>query len=280
MPPSPCVLLSIDYEPWFALVRRYDSLTNSIQRRDLDSGFTKAALDAILESLGDAKASFFLVGEVAEWYPSIPSAIVKAGHELGLHCQIHRPLINVDELEADLKAAEAWSRGFDMRGYRAPMVGISEAAYPLLEKAGFQYSSSIYAPAGTLIRKGNVWEIPVSTLKAFGRRQAYFAPRDFSLALLASGEIPYGSSFSIGLIGDAILRIIERDLKAGHSPVIILHPYELVSPARWISRLAGDLVRNPLLWPFTRNKSAFLAKVLRSFPVSPLGTFLEEVLRT
>jgi hypothetical protein len=279
MPPLPRVLLSIDYEPWFALVRRYDALTNPMQRRDLDAGFTKAALDAILESLGEAKASFFLVGEVAEWYPSIPRAIVDAGHELGLHCQIHRPLINIEELRSDLKAAAPWSAGYDIRGYRAPMVGISEAAYPLLEEAGFQYSSSIYAPAGTLIRKGNVWELPVSTLKAFGAVRAYAAPRDFSLALLASGEIPYGSSFSIGLIGDAILRILEHDLKAGHSPVIILHPYELVSPARWISRLAGDLVRHPLLWPFTRNKSSFLAKVLSSFPVSPLGTFLKEVLR-
>lgn len=279
MPPSPRVLLSIDYEPWFALVRRYDALTDPVQRQDLDAGFTREALQAILDSLGPAKATFFIVGEVAEWYPAIPQGIVGAGHELGLHCQIHRPLIKLEELETDLKAAAPWSAEYDIRGYRAPMVGIREAAYALLEGAGFKYSSSIYAPAGTLIRKGNVWELPVSTLKVFGSTRAYAAPRDYSLGLLASGEIPYGSSFSIGLMGDAILGILERELKAGHSPVIILHPYELVSPSRWIPRLSGDLIRNPLLWPFTRNKSGFLAKVVSRFPISSLGAYLEEVLR-
>ncbi len=279
MPPSPRVLLSIDYEPWFAFIRRYDVLTDPIQRRDLDAGFTLSALDSILEQLGNSKASFYLVGEIAGWYPDVPSRILNAGHELGLHCQIHRPLVNVDELAADIKATASWCRAYDIRGYRAPMVGIREAAYSLLEAAGFQYSSSIYAPAGTLLRKGKVWELPVSTLKLFTRTRAYSAPRDFSLGLLAGGEVPYGSSFSIGVMGRIILKILESELKAGFSPVIILHPYELVTPANWPSRIAGDILLHPLLWPFTWNKANFLADLLRNFPVSPLGTYLDEVVK-
>jgi hypothetical protein len=278
MSPSPRVLLSIDYEPVFALFRHYDRLTDPNQRRELDQAFTRDAIDPILERLGDSRASIYLVGEVGEWYPEVPQKVVAAGHELGLHCHIHRPLINVDELAEDLRASASWCKQFGVRGYRAPMVGISESAYKLLAEAGFSYSSSIYAPAGILLRKGDIWEIPVSTLRLHGKNEEYIAPRDFSFQLLFGGEFPYGSSFSIGLMGRHLFRIIEQELKRGLSPVIILHPYELVSPGA-SSRLARDLMRNPLFLPFLRDKSFFLEELLRSFPVSPLGTYLDETLK-
>jgi hypothetical protein len=278
MPPSPRVLLSIDYEPVFALFRHYDKLTDPDQRRALDQGFTRDAIDPILEQLGDAKASIYLVGEIAGWYPEVPQKIVAAGHELGLHCHIHRPLINVIELAEDLQASAIWCKQFAVRGYRAPMVGISESAYQLLGEAGFSYSSSIYAPAGTLLRKGDIWEIPVSTLRLHGKNNDYIAPRDFSFNLLFGGEFPYGSSFSIGLIGTRLFRILDQELKRGVSPAIILHPYELFSPGV-SSRLTRDLMRNPLFLPFLRDKSSFLSELLRSFPVSPLGTYLDETLK-
>jgi polysaccharide deacetylase len=277
MPPSPRVLLSIDYEPWFALVRRYDHILDPAGRCNLDGGFTLEALDPILEMLGRARASFYLVGEIAGWHPGLPQKIVAAGHELGLHCQVHRHLNDVNELAADIRASASWRGQYNVRGYRAPMVGIRESAYTVLEQAGFYYSSSIYAPAGTLLRKGGVWELPVSTLKLFGHNETYTAPRDFSMRLLGGGEFPYGSSFSIGLMGGRVLRILERELKSGLSPVIILHPYELVRPRNWPSRLAPDLLRNPLLLPFTWDKARFLADLVRSFPISPLGTYLDEV---
>ena len=274
---TPRVLLSIDYEPWFALFRHYDTLTDPLQRRDLDGGFTTHAIDPILEQLGDSKASIYLVGEIAEWYPEVPQKIASAGHELGLHCHIHRPLVNVNELADDIRASAPWCKQYGVRGYRAPMVGISESAYQLLGENGFAYSSSIYAPTGTLLQKGNVWEIPVSTLRFRGENGTYTAPRDFSFKLLLNGEFPYGSSFSIGLLGGQILRIIEGELKRGLSPAIILHPYELVRPPS-SNRLTWDAILNPLLIPFLRDKSGFLKNLLRSFPVSPLGTYLDEML--
>ena len=278
MNPSPRILLSIDYEPWFALTRRYDKLTDHAQRRDLDGGFVLSALDPILEMLGDSKISFYIVGEVAEWYPEIPQKIVAAGHELGLHCQFHRHLHDVNELQADLRDSFSWRQKFHVRGFRTPMITISEEAYPLLQNAGFSYSSSIYAPAGTVLHKDKLLEFPVSTLKLFGPQQEYHAPREYSLRLLFSGEFPYGSSFSVGIFDGLILKIFERELKAGRSPVIFLHPYELVSPTNWPNRLLPDLIRHPLLWPFTWNKSGFLKTLLRNFPVSPLATYYEELI--
>jgi hypothetical protein len=276
--PSPRVLLSIDYEPWFALTRRYDSLNNPAQRCALDDGFTRRAIEPILEMLGTARASFYIVGEVAEWHPEVPQKIVAAGHELGLHCQMHRPLVDEKELQRDLDASATWRANFDIRGYRAPMVGISEAAYPLLEKAVFTYSSSIYAPSGNLHKKGKIWELPVSTLSIFGRAPSLNAPRHFSSKLLLGGEVPFGSSFMIGLMPNPILHIIEREIRAGLSPVIIMHPYELVRPDAFLRRLGRDVASHPLLFPFTLKKSNFLKTLLKHFPVSPLGTYLDEAI--
>jgi peptidoglycan/xylan/chitin deacetylase (PgdA/CDA1 family) len=279
MLPSARVLLTIDYEPWFALSRRYDKLENSIERRNLDDGFTLHAIDPILEKLGDSKISFYLVGEIADWYPEIPQKIIQAGHELGLHCQIHRSLISVDELASDIRASASWVKNYGVRGYRAPMVGMSESAYSLLEASGFVYSTSIYAPAGTLLQKGRVWEVPVSTFRLGQQQKTYKAPRQFTWSLLLGGEYPYGSSFNIGLMGKTILRILENELKKGLSPVLFLHPYEIVRPSHWASRIGRDVMSHPLLWPFTWNKSEFLTTLLRSFPVSPIGTYLDETLK-
>jgi len=274
--PSPRVLLSLDYEPWFALTRRYDAWRDPAQRRALDDGFTQQALDPILDLLGKIRASIYLVGEIAGWYPEIPQKIVSAGHELGLHCQFHRPLVAETELALDLAASADWRVRYNVRGYRAPMVGISEAAYPLLGQAGLTYSSSIYAPSGSLHRKNGLWELPVSTLSLFKPPADLTAPRHFSPKLLAGGEVPYGSSFMIGLMPDLILKILEREIRAGLSPVIILHPYELVRPEHFLRRLGRDAASHPLLLPFTLNKVNFLKTLLQHFPVSPLIDYIQE----
>jgi hypothetical protein len=276
---SPRVLLSIDYEPWFAFIRRYDSITEIEERKQLDGGFSQRAIDGILELLGPAKASFYLVGEIADWYPEVPQKIVAAGHELGLHCQIHRPLVSVSELEKDIRASKPWRSRFDIRGYRAPMVGISEDAYPLLKEAGFFYSSSVYGRPGNLFQKQGIWEIPVSTARIFGHENtSLFAPRAFSWRLLLDGELPYGSSFTIGTMRSIVFRLLERDLKRGLSPVIILHPYELIRPENFFRRTFSDILKHPELLPFEFDKSKFLEKLIREFPVSPLGTYLDAVL--
>ncbi|HEY9152378.1 MAG TPA: hypothetical protein VIN60_05785, partial [Anaerolineales bacterium] len=162
---------------------------------------------------------------------------------------------------------------------RAPMVGMSESAYALLEESGFVYSSSIYAPAGTVLQKGGVWEIPVSTFRLGHGEQTFIAPRQFTWGLLLGGEYPYGSSFSIGLMNRMIFGILENQMKKGFSPVLFLHPYEIVRPLNWASRIGRDVMRNPLLLPFTWNKAEFLGELLRNFPVSPIGAYLDEILK-
>jgi hypothetical protein len=274
--PSPRVLLSIDYESWFALTRRFDEVP-AIERYALDGGYARSALEPLLDQLHPFRASFYLVGELVDWFPELPEKITAAGHEIGFHCQTHRPLTSLSEIQRDLKASAQWRAHYRVHGFRAPMVNTIETVYPLLRSEGFTYSSSIYAPAGTLLDKNGVFELPVSTLPLLRRPAQFSAPRKMTVRLLGGGELPYGSSFITGLAETMVLKILEKVLNDGASPVIFLHPYELVRPQYWPKRLRRDLFTNPLLLPFTRNKSRFLNTLLQSFPVSPLGDYLEEI---
>lgn len=275
MTPSPRLLLTIDYESWLAPSRRYDFLAPE-KRHELDDGFSRDAIDPILERLKDAKASFYLVGELVEWYPELPQKIFDASHEVGFHCQVHRPLTVVADVEHDLKISVKWRKKYNVLGFRAPMINTVEGVYPLLEQNEFAYSSSLYAPTGTILKKGKIWEIPVSTLPMLGKPSSFHAPRRMNLPLILGGEFPYGSSFMSGLFTKIVFKIIEKELKAGLSPVIFLHPYEIISPTRWPARFTRDLLANPLLYPFTLNKSSFLNDLLHNFPISTIEAYVNE----
>ncbi len=275
MTPSPRLLLTIDYESWLAPSRRYDLLAPE-ERHTLDDGYSRDAIDPILEKLGDAKASFYLVGELVDWYPELPQKILIAGHEVGFHCQVHRPLTAIADIELDLKNSVEWRKQYKVHGFRAPMINTIEEVYPLLEQNNFTYSSSLYAPTGTILQKGKICEVPASTLPLFGKPSTFHAPRRMDLPLILGGEFPYGSSFMSGLFTSIVFRIIEKELKAGLSPVIFLHPYEIVSPTRWPARFARDLLANPLLFPFTLNKSSFLNDLLSTFPISTVDAYVKE----
>ena len=275
MPTSPRLLLTIDYESWFAPSRRYDFLSSG-QRYQLDDNFSCKAIDPILEIFDDSKVSFYLVGELIDWYPDLPKKIFGAGHEVGFHCQVHRPLTSEVEIEKDLNASVEWRKKYSVCGYRAPMINTIEGIYPLLEKHNFTYSSSIYAPSGNVLQKGSIREIPVSTLSLIKKPEKLSAPRNMNLSLVLRGEFPYGSSMMSGLFTKTVFNIIEKELKAGLSPVLFLHPYEIISPEKFNQRFAVDMFRNPLLYPFTLNKSSFLKNLLKNFPTSTMKDYLNE----
>lgn len=276
MTPSPRLLLTIDYESWFAPSRRYDFLPPET-RHQLDDGRSRLSIDPILEVFGDSKVTFYLVGEMVGWFPELPEKISSAGHEVGFHCHIHRRLDNAKEIEKDLIASADWIKKYNIRGYRAPMINTVEEVYPLLAKHNFLYSSSQYAPTGVTVKKGDVWEIPVSTLPLLNMPTEFNAPRYMNLKLVSGGEFPYGSSFMSGLFRPIVYKIIEREFKAGRSPVIFLHPYEIITPKGYPQNFVVDMIHHPLLFPFTFNKSKFLEDLLKNFPTSTMQDYIKEL---
>jgi polysaccharide deacetylase family protein (PEP-CTERM system associated) len=98
-----------------------------------------------------AKATFFIVGDVARAYPDFVRALVGEGHEIACHSDRHLPLTSQDRaafrgdvlncLDA-LAAADAEG----VRGYRAPSFSLTAEtrwAHDVLGDLGFLYSSSV-----------------------------------------------------------------------------------------------------------------------------------------
>src|SRR4051794_23279220 len=76
-----------------------------------DDGPHAAGTPATLEALREAnvRATFFLVGEQVERYPSLAAEIAAAGHAIGVHCQRHRNQLRLTprQLREDLTRAHA-----------------------------------------------------------------------------------------------------------------------------------------------------------------------------
>ncbi len=98
------------------------------------------------------RATFFVLGWVAERDQKLIQDIAKAGHELGCHSYAHRRvfLLRPEEFRDDLRRARGLiedAAGVRVLGYRAPTFSIvhrSWWALEILAEEGFLYDSSIF----------------------------------------------------------------------------------------------------------------------------------------
>lgn len=143
---------------------------------------------ALFDSHG-VHATFFVLGWVAERYPALIRRIVDGGHELASHGWQHTRVTeqNREEFGADIKRTKSFledTGGVSVNGYRAASYSIGEKNFWALDElaeAGYLYSSSIAPLRHDLYGMpdaprfafrgagGRLTEIPVSTVKVFGR---------------------------------------------------------------------------------------------------------------
>jgi polysaccharide deacetylase family protein (PEP-CTERM system associated) len=111
-------------------------------------------VDAILAMLDEhkARATYFMLGWVAERYPALVRKIVEQGHELASHGFGHQLVTGLtrEEFSQDIRRAKHLLEdiaGVAVQGYRAPSFSIGKGnlwALESLSEAGYRYSSSIY----------------------------------------------------------------------------------------------------------------------------------------
>ncbi|MFY9270266.1 MAG: polysaccharide deacetylase family protein, partial [Candidatus Manganitrophaceae bacterium] len=98
------------------------------------------------------KATFFILGWIAEKYPQLVLAIQKEGHEIASHGYRHRLIYRMsrEEFKEDTQRSKEILEnlsGIPVIGYRAPSYSIiRETLWCLdfLQKIGFEYDSSIF----------------------------------------------------------------------------------------------------------------------------------------
>ncbi len=195
----------------------------------------EATTERILDILDreHVRATFFVLGWVAERHPALVREIASLGHEIGCHGYGHRMIQHLtrSEFERDVtraKIALEDAVGRAVLGYRAPTFSIMRETLWSLEvlcEAGFRYDSSIFpivhdrygipdaprfphrlkAPNGCELA-----EFPMSTVVVLGRRVPVAGGGYFRL-------MPYS-------LTRRALRRINRD---GQPAMVYLHPWEL-----------------------------------------------------
>ena len=179
--------LTIDLEDYFhvtafsAQVRfaDWDSLPSRVQLT------THKLLDILDE--GKSKATFFVLGWVAERFPALIREVADRGHEIACHSYAHRFVYSfkIDEFREDTRKAKQLiedASGQRVCGYRAPSFSIrrdSLWALGVLAELGFTYDSSIAPvlhpdygiqgvprfPFRINTENGDLTEFPISTVQ-------------------------------------------------------------------------------------------------------------------
>jgi polysaccharide deacetylase family protein (PEP-CTERM system associated) len=139
--------MSIDLEEWY-----HSELVEG--KRSAFSQATEAT-KPILDLLDryQTKASFYIVGEVAEQNPRLIQSIFERGHEIGCHTFSHtllwklsEPLFR-EELEHFHSVMERILGKIQIKGFRAPCFSIDNRnkwALKVLLDFGYQYDASIF----------------------------------------------------------------------------------------------------------------------------------------
>jgi polysaccharide deacetylase family protein (PEP-CTERM system associated) len=175
--------LTIDFEDWYQGLEipysEWDKFEDRVE-------FAGQKLLQILEE-ENSKATFFILGYVAEKFPGLVSDIKKAGHEIGTHGFSHTliytqtPELYREEMTRAIGFLEDQT-GEKVVGHRAPFFSITKDslwALDILGELGIKYDSSIfpvlnyrYGIAGAPrfpyeIKRDNftMQEFPVSTLQ-------------------------------------------------------------------------------------------------------------------
>jgi len=231
--------LTIDVEEYF----QAHAFERVIDRAEWDRMPSRVVANTrrILALLAEhgTRATFFVLGWVAERHPELVRDILAGGHELGTHGHAHHlvyrqtPAEFAADLETSLAALRRAAGGADgVLGYRAPAFSLTDDtrwALGIVRDHGLRYDSSILpvTPRQAALRGGKrygmtaasrfatrvpegVWEIPPSTVRVGGR----------NLAVVGGG---WFRILPLWLTRRAIRRINAE----GQPAVLYLHPWEM-----------------------------------------------------
>lgn len=231
MPAQPITnALTIDVEDYFQV----SAFAPYIARDDWDRRECRVERNVarILDMLAarETKATFFVLGWIAERYPALVRSIAAQGHEIASHGYGHQRASDLSQaqFEADIRRAKTILEDIadvEVRGYRAPSFSIGTGnlwAFDSLARAGYRYSSSVYpirhdhygmpdSPRFAHPVSDGLIEIPVTTLRLFSR------------------NFPSSGGGYFRLLPYALSRWMLRQVNSGEAQpaIFYFHPWEI-----------------------------------------------------
>ncbi len=227
---------TIDTEEWFHANYEDNLFSNTKQKISL----IEKEVDKLLELFdsNNMKATFFVLGFVAEQHPALIKKVANLGHEIASHGYGHQLVYK--QTSAEFREDVYKSKnileqliGQPIWGYRAPSWSITEDslwALDILNGLGFSYTSSIFPTQNFL------YGIPYAP--RFSHDCNIYGKKDLSLINIPPTTIKMKvGNKNIPFSGGAYFRLLPEQLikhfshfvnEKEHQPVIYyLHPREL-----------------------------------------------------
>lgn len=225
----PLNAFTVDLEDW------YQGLTSTNPRVDLWPFLESRVVATTTRLLGllrtyEVRATFFVLGYVADQWPLLIERIRSEGHEIGIHGYYHRFVRELKpdefaiELERSVRAIERIT-GEMPSGHRAPYFSIDGAstwAFRVIEAQGLRYDSSVFPTRSTL------YGYP--TAPRFPYRPDGLSLIEFPVSTVRFGRVnvPMAGGFYLRLFPYAFVRwAISKLNEQGRPAILYLHPWEL-----------------------------------------------------
>lgn len=190
----------------------------------------------ILEMLEcrDIRATFFVLGWVADHCPGLIRDIVSAGHEIGCHGYRHQTIGRGDEADFRNDILRAKNVLEDLSGtcvksYRAPSYSVTAKtlwALEILYDVGFEYDSSIFPVVHDQYGIPNAPRFPHYRSLRDGRRIIEFPPSTLS-AYGANVPVAGGGYFRLFPYKLSAWAIRQLNEKEAQPALFYLHPWEI-----------------------------------------------------
>ncbi len=228
--PGPSAAMSIDVEDWFQV----ENLKPVVPRASWDGQESRVVRNTnrILELLEErgARATFFVLGWVAERHPELIRRIAAAGHEIASHGYGHDLLYTLTpaEFRADVDRGKKLLEdltGQRVTGYRAPSFSITDWAVTILQELGFEYDSSVF-PTVAHDRYGRLTGVDA------GQTVLELRPGFYELCIsclpLGKRGLPWGGGGYFRMLPYPAWRAgVQRILASGSPYMFYLHPWEI-----------------------------------------------------
>jgi len=224
-------ILQIDVEDWYCDLE-FDQWASK-ESRVVET--TEKILNLLKET--NNKATFFILGYIAEKYPELVRRIEKDGHEIASHGYAHKRIDEQtpEEFEKDIiKSIEVLNfvTHKKINGYRAPQFTVTNNtlwALNILKKNGFEYDSSIFPV------KTPLYGIPDSPLYVHNRKideknSLLEVPLSVYNIPVMNKKLPIAGGIYLRMLPYLFIKhAIKKINKSGNPAVLFIHPSDIDS---------------------------------------------------
>lgn len=276
--------LTIDLEDWYhpEFVRKR---INGIKKEQIiDSTFR---LLQLLEKT-NTKATFFIIGEIAQKHPKLIKYIYDGGHELAFHGMKHVPVRSYDYNTFQKEIfifnnliKKTLNRRVEINGFRAPSFSINNKTNYILKcliDNGFKYDSSIVPINlfyyGIRHARHHIYKPNLNKLHVNDSNSKLI---EFPLTIFKFGriKIPISGGFYLRIFPYFIYNKLLKNINQEGNPfVIYIHPWEIYPETYRVKNIG---LFKYFITYFGINKTfEKVEKLLKDFKFMPMRNVLDK----